>query len=97
MGLRSTARDRLSVFAIGLGPTGIDWFEVDSKGEVFAQSFFGGPPQLVNPSLQLLLASMSNDMLLALLSGSNGQNYLLDVFDPFLPLVTPAVLAALVE
>jgi hypothetical protein len=80
---------------LGLGPTGIDLFEVDSQGDVFAQGLFGGSLQLVNTSLQLSLVLMSNDGLLALLSGSNGQNYLLDVFDPFLPLVEPAVLAAL--
>jgi parallel beta-helix repeat protein len=85
----------LNLFALGLGPTGIDLFEVDSQGEVFAQGLFGGGLQLVDTSLQLSLALMSNDGLLALLSGSNGQNYLLDVFDPFLPLVEPAVLAAL--
>jgi hypothetical protein len=50
---------------------------------------------LVGPSLQLSSAMMSNDVLLALLSGSKGQTYLLDVFDPLLPQVEPAVLAAL--
>ena len=46
-------------------------------------------------SLHLSLALMSNDGLLALMSGSNGQTYLVDVFDPLLPQVEPAVLAAL--
>ena len=31
----------LSRFALGLGPTGIDLFEVDSRGDVFAQGLFG--------------------------------------------------------
>jgi hypothetical protein len=85
----------LTPFALGLGPTGIDLFEVDSQGDVFAQGLFSGSLQLVSTSLQLSLALMSNDGLSALLLGSNGQNYLLDIFDPFLPLVESAVLAAL--
>jgi uncharacterized repeat protein (TIGR01451 family) len=85
----------LNLFALGLGPTGIDLFEVDSQGAVFAQGFFGGGLQWVDTSLHLSLALMSNDRLFALMSGSNGQTYLVDVFDPFLPLVEPAVLAAL--
>jgi hypothetical protein len=84
-----------SVFAIGLGPTGIDWFEVDSKGEVFAQSYFGGNPQLVSTSLQFLLAVISDNSLLALLDGGSGPNYVMVVFDPFVPLVAPALFAAL--
>ena len=31
----------LSRFALGLGPAGIDLFEVDSRGDVFAQGLFG--------------------------------------------------------
>jgi hypothetical protein len=85
----------LSLFAIGLGPTGIDLFEIDSQGDVFAQSLFGGGLQLVGTSLHLSSVMMHNDGLFALMSGSNGQNYLLDVFDPLLPLVESAVLAAL--
>jgi hypothetical protein len=85
----------LSVFAIGVGPTGIDLFEVDSQGDVFAQSLFGGGLQLLNTSLQLPFAMMSNEGLLALLAGDNGQNYYIDLFDPFLPLIEPEVLAAL--
>jgi uncharacterized repeat protein (TIGR01451 family) len=85
----------LNLFALGLGPTGIDLFEVDSQGAVFVQGLFGGGLQWVDISLHLSLALMSNDGLMALLAGSNGQSYLVDVFDPLLPLVEPAVLAAL--
>ncbi|HTU89427.1 MAG TPA: hypothetical protein VMF69_04960 [Gemmataceae bacterium] len=85
----------LSPFAWGLGPTGIDLFEVDSQGDVFAQSLFGGGLQLVDTSLHLSSVLMSNDGLLAVLAGDNGQSYLIDLFDPFLPLVEPAVLTAL--
>lgn len=79
----------------GFGPTGIDLFEVDSRGDVFAQVFFGGGLVFVNTSLHLPLAELSNGRLLALLSGENGQNYIIDIFNPFLPLVEPTVLAAL--
>jgi hypothetical protein len=84
----------LNLFAIGLGPTGIDLFEIDSQGDVFAQGLFGGGLQLVNPSLHLPLALMTNDGLLALLAGENGQNYVLDVFDPLLPGIEAAALGA---
>jgi hypothetical protein len=84
-----------SVFAIGFGPTGIGWFEVDSTGDVFAQSFFGGPPQFVSSPLQFLLTVISDKSLLALLEGGNGPNFPMIVFDPFVPLVAPAFLAAL--
>jgi hypothetical protein len=85
----------LSVFALGFGPTGIDWFEVDSKGDVFAQSFFGGPAQFVSTPLQFLLTAISDNSLLALLEGSSGPDYIMEVFDPFVPLVVPALFAAL--
>jgi hypothetical protein len=85
----------LSLFALGLGPTGIDLFEVDNQSYVFAQGLFGGGLQLVNTSLHLPWAMLSNEGLLALLAGSNGQDFLIDVFDPLLPLVEPAVFAAL--
>jgi hypothetical protein len=70
-------------------------FEVDSQGDVFAQSLSGGGLQLVAPSLQLRLALLSKEGILALLAGSNGQDYIIDVFDPFLPSIEPAVLAVL--
>ncbi len=85
----------LSLFAIGLGPTGIDLFEVDSQGDIFAQDLFGSDLQLVDTSLQLSWAMMSHGGLLALLAGGNGENFLMDIFDPFLPFVEPAVLANL--
>jgi hypothetical protein len=85
----------LNAFALGLGPTGIDLFEVDSQGDIFAQGLFGGGLQLIDTSLNLPLALVSNETLLAVLASSNGQNYLLDVFDPFLARVEPAVLTAL--
>ena len=85
----------LNVFALGIGPTGIDLFEVDSQGDVFAQGLFGGGLVLVNTSLHLPLAVLSNEGLLALLAGSNGQNYLIDALNPFVPFVESAVVAAL--
>jgi hypothetical protein len=56
---------------------------------------FGGDWVLVNPSLQLPLAVLSDNGLLALLAGDNGQVDFLDVLNPFLPFVEPAVLVAL--
>jgi hypothetical protein len=85
----------VSLFALGLGPTGLDVFAVDSKSEVFARSLFGGDWVRVSPSLQLLVAVLSDNGLLALLAGENGQVDFIDVLNPFLPLVEPAVLAAL--
>ena len=83
----------LSLFAIGLGPTGIDLFELDSQGDIFAQGLFGGGLQLVSASLQLPLVLMGNDGLLALLAADNGQDYFIDLFDPLLPSIESAVLA----
>ncbi|MHB1422088.1 MAG: hypothetical protein ACYC3I_02605 [Gemmataceae bacterium] len=62
----------LSPFALGLGPTRIDLFEVDSRGDIFAQGLFGGGLQLIDTSLNLSLALMSNKGLMAMLSGGNG-------------------------
>ncbi|MHB1423325.1 MAG: beta strand repeat-containing protein, partial [Gemmataceae bacterium] len=83
----------LSPFAIGWGPTGIDLFEVDSQGDIFTQSLFGGGLQLVNTSLQLPLVLMGNEGLMAVLAAENGQDYFLDVFNPLLPSIESAVLA----
>jgi hypothetical protein len=83
-------------FAIGFGPTGLDWFEIDSHGNVVVQSVFGGGVELVNTSLDLLSALMNdNGLLLALLAGSNGQDYVVDIFNPYLPSVESALLSAL--
>lgn len=85
----------LSLFAFGLGPTGLDLFEVDSQGNVFVQNLFGGGLVLVDTSLHLPSARMTNDALLALLAGRDGQNYLIDVLDPWLPSIDAAVLDVL--
>ncbi|HWG42524.1 MAG TPA: choice-of-anchor Q domain-containing protein [Gemmataceae bacterium] len=88
----------LTPFAFGFGPTGIDLFEIDRVGDVFAQAFMGGgAPLFLNTALHLPLAVLQNGQLLALLAGSNGQNFLIDVFNPFLPLVEPTVIAALMH
>ncbi len=86
----------LSIFAFGLGPTGIDLFEVDSIGEIFAVPFMGGGgPLFINTSLQLPLALIQNGKLLALLASASGQNFVIDIVNPFIPLIEPAILAAL--
>ena len=86
----------LTLFAFGLGPTGIDLFEIDSAGDVFAVPFMGGgAPIFLNTALHLPLAVLQNGQLLALLTGANGQNFVIDIINPFLPLIEPAVVAAL--
>jgi hypothetical protein len=49
----------------------------------------------LNTALHLPLAVLHDGQLLALLAGANGQTFILDVFNPFLSSVEPAVLAAL--
>jgi hypothetical protein len=85
----------LTLFAFGVGPTGLDLFEVDSSGDVFAVPLLGGSPVLLNSSLQLPLAASVDGFLLAQLAGSNGQDYMIDIFSPFAPFVESAVFAAL--
>ena len=86
----------LTLFAFGFGPTGIDLFEVDSAGDIFAVPFMGGgAPLFLNTSLQLPIAVVGNGQLLALLEGSNGQDYIIDIVNPFNTFIEPAVLAAL--
>jgi hypothetical protein len=86
----------LTAFAFGFGPTGIDLFEVDRAGDIFAVPFMGGgAPIFLSTALQIPLAVLQNGQFLALLAGPNGQNFVIDIINPFLPLVEPALLAAL--
>jgi hypothetical protein len=73
----------MSLFVFGLVRTGIALFVVDSQGDVLAQSLFGGDLTLVNTSLRLPFAVMTNQGLMALLAGENSPSYVIDVFDPF--------------
>ncbi|HTU93929.1 MAG TPA: choice-of-anchor Q domain-containing protein [Gemmataceae bacterium] len=86
----------LTLFAFGFGPTGIDLFEVDSAGDIFAVPFMGGgTPLFLNTSLHLPIAVLANGQLLALLAASNGQDDLIDIVNPFNTFIEPAVFAAL--
>jgi hypothetical protein len=85
----------LTLFAFGMGPTGLDLFEVDSSGAIFAMPLLGGAPIFINTSLQLPLAVLENGAILGLLAGANGQSFTVDIINPFLSLVEPALLAAL--
>jgi hypothetical protein len=85
----------LTLFAFGFGPTGLDLFEVDSIGEVFIQPLLGGTPSFVNTAVQMPLAVLQGGQLLALLTGANGQNFVIDIFNPFNPFVQSVVFAAL--
>jgi hypothetical protein len=85
----------LTLFAIGFGPTGIDLFEVDRAGDIFAVSLTGGGPIFLNTGLHLPTVVLQDGRLLALLAGANGQDYVIDIIDPFLPSIEAAVFAAL--
>jgi len=93
----TTPVGNLTLFAFGLGPTGIDLFEIDSIGDVFAVPLMGGGggPIFLNSVLHLPLATIQDGRLLALLAGANGQNYVIDIINPFVAGVEAAVLAAL--
>ena len=67
----------------------------DLRGVVDVGQRVGVQQDQIDTSLQLAEAMMSNEGVLALLAANNGQNYLIDVFDPLLPLIEPALLAAL--
>jgi fibronectin-binding autotransporter adhesin len=85
----------LTIFAFGFGPTGIDLFDVDTKGNVFAVNFFGGgTPLFINTMVQLPIV-VFNGQVLAFLSSSAGQNFLIDIVAPFNPFVLGPVLAGL--
>jgi hypothetical protein len=51
----------------------------------------------LNTTLQLPIAVLADNQLLALLAASNGQDYLIDIINPFNPLIEPVVLAALIH
>ncbi len=86
----------LTLFAFGLGPTGIDLFEIDSIGDIFAVPFMGGGgPIFVNTALHLPLALIQDGRLLALLAGTQDQQFVIDIINPFVPTVEAAVFAAL--
>jgi hypothetical protein len=87
----------LTVFAFGFGPGGgIDLFEVDTRGDVFAVPFMGGGgPLFINTTVQLPVVAFVNGQLLAFLHSSAGQNFLIDIVNPFNPFVLGPVLAGL--
>ncbi|HTU90912.1 MAG TPA: choice-of-anchor Q domain-containing protein, partial [Gemmataceae bacterium] len=92
----TTPTGGLTLFAFGFGPTGIDLFEISSTGEIFAVAFpAGGAPIFINTMLHLPLAAIQNGQLLAFLTASSGQNFVIDIINPFAPGVLGAVIAAL--
>jgi hypothetical protein len=93
--IHTTPVGSLTLFAFGLGPTGLDLFEVDSVGDVFAVPLTGGSPVFLNTAVHLSLALVQNGQLLALLTGASGQSFVIDIVNPFVPGVTSAVLSAL--
>jgi sugar lactone lactonase YvrE len=99
-----TAVGPLTVYAFGFGPGGVlDFFEVDSVGQVFTQgfSFFGpiGPVQFLSSSLHVAtdMAMVTNNTVWAVEVGDNGELFLMDIYNPlvfFNPFVVNAILAA---
>jgi hypothetical protein len=80
----------LTLFGFGFGPTGIDLFEVDAQGEVFAETYgFGGAngaPQFVAADAVFSNLSLMNGAIVGDIHGSNGQPFLMEVLnfsDPF--------------
>jgi hypothetical protein len=78
-----------------LGPTGIDLFEVDSMGNFFAVLLSGGGPIFLNTMLHLSTTVVQERRLPALLAGANGQNFVIDMINPFLTTIQPAIFASL--
>jgi hypothetical protein len=80
----------LTLFGFGFGPTGIDLFEIDGKGEVFAQAFgFGGAngsPQFVAADAVFRNLALMNGAIVGDVLGGSGQPFLMEVLnfnDPF--------------
>lgn len=75
----------LTLFGFGFGPTGLDLFEIDGKGDVFAQSFTfagtTGAPQFVAADAVFSNLSLMNGAIVADLVGGNGQPFLMEVLN----------------
>jgi hypothetical protein len=68
----------LTLFVLGLGPTGIDLFEVDGQGDVFAQSLFGGGKAFLAAFTNATSASNAPTVAIGLHAVSKDGNYSLD-------------------
>ncbi len=75
----------LTLFGFGFGPTGLDVFEIDGKGDVFAQGFgFGGisgSPQFIAADAVFRNLALMKGAIVADLVGGNGQSFLMEVLN----------------
>ncbi len=75
----------LTLFGFGFGPTGLDVFEIDGQGDVFAQAFgFGGisgSPQWIAADAVFRNLTLMNGAIVADLGGGNGQSFLMEVLN----------------
>ncbi len=89
----------LTLFGFGFGPTGLDLFEVDGKGDVFAQgfSFAGvtGAPLFLAADTVFTNLALQNNAIVADLIGGNGQMFLMEVLNFTDPFVFQGLLNAL--
>ncbi len=89
----------LTLFAFGFGPTGLDGFEVDTQGDIFAQGIglggLSGSPIFLGNGLSFPVLQFQNGALLGLME-TGGHTFLVDVFENFFnPFILPALLAGL--
>jgi hypothetical protein len=90
----------LTGFALAFGPGfALNLFSVDTQGNVFMQPFSVvgsmGTPVFVNSMVQLASAMLQNNQVFAVLNGTGGQTFFVNIFNFFNPFVFSAVLAAL--
>jgi hypothetical protein len=88
----------LTLFGFGFGPTGLDLFEVDSVGDVFAVPFSftgGGTPLFINSAVQFSGVSFGGGALLGSLHAASGQQFMVDVLSFTNPFVEGSLLKAL--
>ncbi len=93
---------QLTLFGFGFGPGfGLDLFSVDTRGDLFIQSFsfsgIGSPTFLSDPGWAMANGMVSGEQALGFLYGNTGSGpYLVDVFENFFnPYVEPVLLIAL--
>ncbi len=89
----------LTLFGFGFGPSGLDVFEVDSQGDVFAQGFgisgLSGAPLFVASDAVFTNLSLRSGALVADLVSGSGQPFLMEMLNFSDPFVFRALLNAL--
>jgi hypothetical protein len=88
----------LTLFGFGFGPTGIDLFEIDSAGNIFAVpfSFTGaGTPLFLNSAALFSGVQFGGGKLLASLQAANGQQFMVNILSFTNPFIEMSLLKAL--